>query len=273
MTFIEFARAHGLIVNDLIVGRWIATPTEDHPRKRNGRYKWLGDVGWAQNWATMTAPAMWKGEATISPAMRRVLANQRDARANEAAQAAKKAAWILHQCEMKTHPYLVRKGFTDEIGNVWRNGGQELLIIPMRLAGRLIGCQMIDEEGNKRFLKGQVTKGATFTIDAHGMPIFVEGYATGLSVRAAMRSAKIRYTIHCCFSASNLTNVALQIGRGMVVADNDSHKVGECAAQKSKLPYWLSDVVGEDFNDFSSRAGIFNAMMSLKKIVHQAVTK
>ena len=53
MTFHDFARAHGLIIRDLISHRWVSTPTEDHPRKRNGRYKYLGNVGWVQNWATM----------------------------------------------------------------------------------------------------------------------------------------------------------------------------------------------------------------------------
>lgn len=271
MTFLDFARSHGLIVNDLILGRWAAVPTEDHPRKRNGRYKWLGNIGWAQNWATMTSPAMWKGEATISPAMRRVLDVQQDRRAEEAAQAARKAAWILHQCELKPHPYLARKGFEEEMGNVWDNSGQNLLVIPMRKDGKLVGVQLIDEVGNKRFLKGQITKGATFTIDAHGVPIFVEGYATGLSVRAAMRAAKIRYKIYCCFSATNLTHVAMQVGRGMVVADNDPHKVGEAAARKSGMPYWMSEVVGEDFNDYSCRSGVFSAMMSLRSVVNKSL--
>lgn len=271
MTFIEFARAHGLIVRDLVIGRWTAVPTEDHPHKRNGRYKWLGDVGWAQNWATMTSPAMWKGEAVMSPTMRKIIANQSNRREEEAVQAAKKAAWILHQCQMQTHPYLAKKGFEEELGNVWDNSGQKLLVIPMRKDGKLVGVQLIDEVGNKRFLKGQVTKGATFTIDARGLPIFVEGYATGLSVRAAMRAAKIRYTIYCCFSATNLTHVALQVGRGMVVADNDLHKVGEAAAQKAGMPYWMSELVGEDFNDYSCRSGVFSAMMSLRAVVNKAL--
>jgi len=45
MGFTDFARQHGLIVDNLIPHRWIATATEDHPRKKNGRYKWLGE-GW-----------------------------------------------------------------------------------------------------------------------------------------------------------------------------------------------------------------------------------
>ena len=40
------------------------------------------------------------------------------------------------------------------------------------------------------------------------MAIFCEGYATGLSIRAAMRAIKMRYTIYICFSAGNMKEVA-----------------------------------------------------------------
>ena len=54
----------------------MAVPTDDHPRKRNGRYRWLGDVGWVQNWATMQEPAMWRSEERDyqSPQVRRAVA-------------------------------------------------------------------------------------------------------------------------------------------------------------------------------------------------------
>ena len=65
MGFDDFARSHGLIVSSLIPHRWIATPTEDHPRKRNGRYKFLGDIGWVQNWATMQTPVMWTSNSKV----------------------------------------------------------------------------------------------------------------------------------------------------------------------------------------------------------------
>jgi hypothetical protein len=74
MTFHDFARAHGLIIRDLISHRWVSTPTEDHPRKRNGRYKYLGNVGWVQNWATMESPTMWKDSAAAPVDYRKVFA-------------------------------------------------------------------------------------------------------------------------------------------------------------------------------------------------------
>ena len=65
MRFEDFARSHGLILRDIVPHKWVSTPTEDHPKKRNGRYKFIGDVGWVQNWATMDKPAMWKSKTPV----------------------------------------------------------------------------------------------------------------------------------------------------------------------------------------------------------------
>ena len=88
MTFEDFARAHGLIIKQAIPHRWVAVPTTDHPQKRNGRYKWIGDVGWVQNWATMDKPEMWRGQAPLTI---KILAPVQDDRQQLAAQAVKKA--------------------------------------------------------------------------------------------------------------------------------------------------------------------------------------
>ena len=270
MRFEDFARLHGLKINSLIPGKWVAVPTEDHPHKRNGRYKWLGDVGWVQNWATMEAPEMWRTEETDYKAtqVRRAVQNADRERIELAQKAASKAGWIMHQCKPDIHEYLRRKGFEDEVGNVWRTeDGSTLLVIPMRVGSKLVGCQLIDGEGHKKFLYGQQTKGASFVMDAKGTPIFCEGYATALSVRAVMKSMKVRYTIYVCFSAGNLKEVARHISGGIVVADHDPNGVGEKAARETGKPYWLSETVGEDFNDFHLRVGLFKAMASLKKAV------
>jgi hypothetical protein len=109
MGFDEFARSHGLIMRSLIPHRWIATPTEDHPRKRNGRYKFLGDIGWVQNWATMQTPVMWTSNSKVD--YRPMFREANRQRMDEARAATKKAGWILHQCKKLTHPYLESKGF------------------------------------------------------------------------------------------------------------------------------------------------------------------
>jgi putative DNA primase/helicase len=263
MRFEEFAINHGLILKNLVTDRWVATPTTDHPRKTNGRYKFLGSIGWVQNWSTMDRPAQWieEGKNASSPAIIKRIADSESDRKIRAEQASKKAGWILKQSEKKNHPYLASKGFTDQLGHVWN----DQLVIPMRIDTRLVGCQLIDDKGIKKFLKGQTTKGATLTIDAKGFPIFCEGYATGLSIREVLKASNIKYVIHICFSASNMQFIARKFPYGLIVADNDNSHVGEVTARKTGKPYWISSAIGEDFNDFHKRVGTFQASQALKK--------
>lgn len=268
MRFEDFARLHGLIIRDVIPFKWVSTPTEDKPRSNNGRYKYMGDVGWVQNWATMDKPSMWKADERFTPTpdfikKRNSALNDRQQLADKASS---KAGWIMHQTTNATHEYLANKGFPDEEGNVWKTDTDELLVIPMRIDKKLVGCQLIDPRGEKRFLYGQQTKGASFCIDAKGTPIFCEGYATGLSIRSVMMSNKLRYSIYVCFSAGNLKEVAKNFKDGFVVADNDPSGVGESTAIATGKPYWISDTLGEDFNDYHLRVGQFKASQSLKQL-------
>ena len=132
MRFEDFARQHGLILSGIQLDRWIPTPTVDHPRSSNGRYKFLGNVGWVQNWATMDKPATWfaDGQSIDSPQIQKSIEESRNRAIESADKASKKAGWILHQCELKTHPYLASKGFPDEMGNVWTKDGNDILVIP-----------------------------------------------------------------------------------------------------------------------------------------------
>lgn len=272
MRFEDFARAHGLIINSVIPDRWVSTPTEDHPRKRNGRYKFLGDIGWVQNWATMTKPEVWRSVTTVTPQDRRdMFQRMARERQRETQAAASKAGWIMNQTIRASHPYLVKKGFPDEVGNVWNADTDSLLVIPMRgLDKRIVGCQLIDSEGKKKFLQGQASKGAVFAMNAGGLPIFCEGYATGLSIRAVMVQIKIRYSIYVCFSAANVEEVASRFTTGIVVADNDANQVGEETARRTGKPYWIAPTVGQDFNDFHQSVGIFKASQALKKLLIQS---
>jgi putative DNA primase/helicase len=217
----------------------------------------------------MEKPATWfaEGHTIDSPQIKKSIDESRARQIEAADRASKKAGWILHQTELKSHPYLVSKGFPEELGNVWVKDGKELLVIPMRIDGRIVGVQLIDDEGNKKFLHGQTSKGATFTIDAKGTPIFCEGYATGLSVRNIMKQMNIPYKVYICFSASNMEFVSRNIRDGIVIADNDPNSVGEMTAKKTGKPYWISETVGEDFNDYHKRVGNFKASQSLKKLL------
>jgi putative DNA primase/helicase len=274
MQFEDFARGHGLIINSVQHDRWIPTPTLDHPRSSNGRYKFLGNVGWVQNWATMEKPATWfaEGENASSSVVRERIAQSNKTADDAKEKAAKKAGWILNQTTLATHPYLASKGFPDEQGNVWEKDGEKLLVIPMRIATKLVGVQIINEQGEKKFLYGQQSKGATFCMNAKGIPMFCEGYATGLSIREVMKSCNIKYCIHVCFSASNMKLIAGYFPNGIIISDNDNSGVGQATAMETGKPYWISPTVGEDFNDYHQRVGNFRASQSLKKIVTPHVT-
>jgi putative DNA primase/helicase len=269
MRFEDFAKQHGLILSGIQLDRWIPTPTEDKPRSSNGRYKFLGNVGWVQNWATMDKPATWfaEGHSIDSPQIRKSIDESRHRARESSERASKKAGWILHQTELKSHPYLASKGFPDELGNVWTKDGNDILVIPMRMDNRLVGVQLIDHQGDKKFLHGQTTKGASFCMNAKGVPIFCEGYATAISVRECMKACNIRYTIYVCFSASNMKHIARTVGEGIIIADNDPNGIGEKSAKDTGHPYWLSETVGDDFNDYHQRVGTFRASQNLKKVL------
>jgi putative DNA primase/helicase len=126
---------------------------------------------------------------------------------------------------------------------------------------------LIDQEGGKKFLFGQRTSQAEFVFDNKGPHIYCEGYATALSIRAALKSLKKQYTLHVCFSAGNMEKVALVHGPGFVVADNDESKTGEESAKRIGFPYFLPPTVGHDFNDMQREVGLLRSAMALDKLL------
>jgi putative DNA primase/helicase len=190
-------------------------------------------------------------------------------REKEQHNAAKKAAWIMHQTILETHAYLDSKGWRELKGAVWRPTEENnLLCIPMRVGDSLVGLQMIDRNGVKKFLKGQRTSEAEYMISNLGRGCFewyCEGYATGLSLREALHALRMRYRIHVTFSASNLVKVAAKYGAGFVIADNDASGTGERVAKQTGLPYFMPET--GDFNDFAKAAGIFTASQAIRKFI------
>ena len=124
----------------------------------------------------------------------------------------------------------------------------------------MVGCQIIQPDGTKKFLFGQRTKGASLTIDNKGRDILCEGFATALSIRRALRELKERYTIHVCFSAGNMLEVAKGKVNPLVIADNDP--VGLRVAKKIG-EYWASTREGEDFYAAEMRMGTAAVSQSL----------
>ena len=79
----------------------------------------------------------------------------------------------------------------------------------------------------------------------------------------AVTTGKMRKSVVVCFSAGNMQKLARD-PRGMVVADHDKSGTGERVAKATGLNYWMSDAVGEDFNDFQLRVGLFKSLQALK---------
>lgn len=285
MDIVTFARLHGVLIGRLVEdGRWHRVPTTSHPKKKNGAYMSRGVYGFIQDHAAHVEPIEWQPDkeeiARVDPASiaRQVAEAAAQIRADQV-KAAQRAAWILNQCRMTTHPYLAAKGFPEECGNVWRDerNGDDKLCIPMRADGKLVGLQTISAEPGheKKFLYGQRTSETTYCIDNKGPRVYCEGFATGLSVRKALMHAKVRYTLLICFTAGNMLKVARNFGDGIVIADHDKpseqHPApgghGWHVARELALPWWTSDREGEDFNDFEQRAGAWQAAKALKPLV------
>lgn len=270
MDFLSFAAAHGLLVRNVDYGRWVRTPTTDKPHSKNGAYKHLGDVAFVQNHATMPEPATWFPDRDSAvkidlSAIHKMRADADKRLFNDRNKAADKAASIISQSIFEQHAYLDGKGFPEMHGLVYRTELNNLLVIPMRVGRSLVGCQLIDRYGVKKFLYGQRCSGAEYALGGHGIDVWCEGYATGLSVHTVMAAMKIHCSVHICFSAGNMQAMATVAGRGIVIADNDESGTGERAAMATGLPYFLPP--NGDYNDYHLSVGTFAAGMELRKFM------
>lgn len=273
MTFIEFCEAHGIIIDKPPrLGVWERYATEAHPRKRNGAVKWMGDYGFLQDHAIHTEVQFWRTDKPVkidAVVTRMAIAQASDERRRLQENAAMRASMIVNKCVIGTHEYLKRKGFPKEKGLLWYNNHVERLVIPMyNMRNHLVGMQIIDEFGGKKFLYGQQTSGANFIMGQGDVNILCEGYATGLSIREAARALKHSWRIHVCFSAGNLVPISKALRPGIVVADNDKSGTGERVARETGWRYWISDREGEDFNDTHQRIGLHHAAQSLWRLLY-----
>lgn len=267
MEFISFCRAHGILIDiPPPIGVWRRYPTDDHPKKRNGAVKFMGDHGFVQNHAMDTEVSLWQPETPIKIDRQKIakdLALVEAKRRADQAEAVKRAAFIMSQTLLGKHEYLESKGFEGAEDRIWGHEGKKTLVVPMRVDGHLVGCQLIESDGSKKFLYGQRTSNAELIIDNKGVHILCEGYATALSVQAALRKMSRRYTIHVCFSAGNMKKIAQGLPDGLIIADNDKSGTGERVAKEIGWKYWMSDMVGEDANDTHQRIGLLKFGLSL----------
>ena len=274
MSFHQFAQSVGVLVNDLSPSDRIRRcGTSTHPRSKNGSYKYDGRGGWVMNWEDGELH-VFGSDKEFTPSEKKEWAKskreaeQKIERAHELASL--KAAILLRDCTLFNHAYLANKGFSGELGLVDAEGR---LLIPMRdcLTDELRGVQAIvwhteERKFSKKMQHGMKAKGAVFRIGLKRSPetVLVEGYATALSVHAALSQLHLSASVLCCFSDSNLVHVAGQIsGKKFIFADNDESKAGERAAEKSCLPYVMSPELTFDANDHHQKFGL----LSLCKLV------
>jgi putative DNA primase/helicase len=283
MTFIDFARAHGVTIDP---GRLYASDkikrcgTVERPSSGNGAYFWDGQRGWVMDWSG-EARVIWYEDPHAKPwtdEEKRAWASKRASAATEQEKKYQNAAFqadiTLRSAKYDHHGYLEIKGFKETRGLVL----DDKLLIPMRnvVTNKLQGYQSIhwdmeERKYEKKMLHGMRAKNAVLYLGdrANEECWLVEGFATGLSVRHALRSVGIPASVVICFSASNLIQVADQIkGKRFVFADNDESKTGEKSAVATGLPWTMADTVGWDANDLHTKDSLFavvGKMMELRQ--------
>jgi len=263
MEFIDFARSYGLVLDHIVEGRWVRVATISHKRKRNGAYKYLGDVGFVQEHSTMADVAVWRPDATapIDHGKARETSRRQAVELQQRHSAASSLAeGMLGMAEMATHPYLIGKGFPKETGLVL----DDELLIPMRDVRSyktMNTLQRISPTGDKLFLSGGKAKDSVFFIGPFMAKErwLVEGYATGLSVKAALNELRRVAQVVVCFSAGNMASVGRWASElklpAYVFADHDKSGAGEKAARDSGLQWVMAPEVG-DANDWHQKHGL-----------------
>lgn len=283
MQFDAFCRAHGLIVDGITPGRWVRVPTTDHPRKKNGAYKFLGDIGWVQNHALEVDVSTWRADAQDLHGVDVQRIQRQAAEFDEKMRrgwqrAAVQAEALLAQAELTEHNYLHLKGLGEHRALV----SGDALLVPMRhwRSNRLVGVQTIrwleaERRYEKKMMAGMRAKGAVLRLGSPqaARTWLVEGYATALSVEAALKLLRLRDSVTVCFSAGNLIHVAQQLQAERqavaVFADHDASGAGERAARHTGAPWVMSPLQGEDANDMHQREGVFrvaNLMLSVGRM-------
>ena len=230
---------------------------------------WLArQYGWKPGDAP---PAVLRGR-TRGHARREEMRVQEAERAKRQREAVARARAMLARAEQRTHPYLARKGFPHQLGLV--DPETELLLVPMFQKRRtLAGLQTIGVDGTKLFLRGQRSKGAMYVMGTHKWNhewYFCEGYATGLSIRAALDELHVRdNNVAVCFSANSMANAAVEskARSRYIVADNDTSGVGEKYADSTGLSWWMPPMVGDanDYHQFAGLRALAQAILELRR--------
>lgn len=265
------------------IGRWIKTGTLSGRNGLGDGRVMINDTRVVSfNWQTGEQSTVWLKDMS-SPAVRRQVRDDMEKHAEDKRRKAESAAAIASKlvaaATMQTHEYLAAKGFSEEsvlvadaadIAGIAGKylvpeGGRAAIVMPARIGTAIRSVQLIWESGSKKFLAHGETSGTSHRIATGRDCWLCEGFATGLSLRLALKALGHKATILCCFSASNIEKVATNAqGRLFVTADNDKPieqfnglGAGEFYAKRTGIPYLMPTAVGDDLNDMHQRDGIF----------------
>lgn len=279
------------------IGEWVRCPVVGKGRSNSsGRVLIFDDEkgGIAFNWVS-GQQQRFKADGLAGPgevrAPRRDPAAERvDRERRQAAEAA--SAEMVSACAQEPHPYLAAKGFPEETGLVLDNPFRFIpdseffdgmryqlrqmagpfLIVPGRIAKRVVTVQLIDTAGAKLNMKAAPIKGAAHRI-ATGRETWVcEGIATALSVRAALRLLGRPATVLSAFSAANVATVAGGLSGSIIAADHDKpleqlhgKGTGEFYAAKTGRVWVQPPTIG-DFNDMHMSDGLRAVALHLREV-------
>lgn len=277
-------------------GKWLRTDTLSGRNGKNDAQIIVNDHRvTAMNFQTGETATVWlKGEQEMTAKDRRVVARQieqekEQKRAREE-RAAKVAIRMVEAAQSSTHPYFARKGFPAEkalvvnagtirkLGGDYLIAGERAIVMPARIGAKITSVQLIWEDGTKKFLAGGSITGSCHRIAKGSGPTWhCEGYATGLTLRAALKSLNRSDTVLCCFSAGNVAAVARNAkGRAFILTDNDKPKpqfdglgTGEYWARQTGLSYLMPPELG-DLNDLHQVHGIFAVQKLVTAFLREA---
>lgn len=230
--------------------------------------------------AELIAPLVGLSDGGLDHAAREQIHQQQQARAEQEhkqaeqqrRKAARRATSISADIKQGVSPYLERKALSGlampltqrviAVGELTYQPGS--LVVPLwDEVGELVNVQLINTEGDKRYLPGGQKAGAFHRIDGGELVAVVEGYASGLSVQAATGA-----TVYCAMDAGNLQAVAEIAHRQhpevriLLCGDNDEGTEGNPGKTKAEQAaaavgglVALPPVAG-DWNDYHQAHGL-----------------
>lgn len=268
--FRDFLRSLGLRPGTVAPdGKWRRCPTEAKPKRRNGAYKLLpgGTLGFAQDWTTMSEPAVWRaGKDADTPAFDVSAYRRHQAEARERQRrAVVSAKGFYATCRplRGSHPYLESHDLSMRGCEGLRVDDDGWLVVPCMRRGQIVSLQRIAPDGTKRFWPGAPVAGTTYAIERGSatLTVLCEGLATGLAIYAAAPVARVLV----CWNTGNLASLDIDLsGFSVIAADNDhgteerqGTNPGIEAARKAAERLgcgvaWPEDIHGTDWADLRS---------------------